>query len=61
MTLAERLAAVDAARPPMPLAELVDRLVGEGRLRGIRAADGRPLAPAGLAAGEQPGARLAGS
>ncbi|HEY7826848.1 MAG TPA: UDP-N-acetylmuramoyl-L-alanyl-D-glutamate--2,6-diaminopimelate ligase, partial [Candidatus Limnocylindrales bacterium] len=58
MTLAERLAAVDAARPPVPLAELVDRLATEGRLRGIRAADGRPLAPAGLAAGGGPGTVL---
>ena len=51
MTIAERLAAVDATRPPLPLAGLVARLVAEGRLRGARAADGRPIAPAALDAG----------
>jgi UDP-N-acetylmuramoyl-L-alanyl-D-glutamate--2,6-diaminopimelate ligase len=49
MTLAERLAAVDAERPTRPLADLVQRLTVEGRLRGARAADGRPIAHAGLA------------
>jgi UDP-N-acetylmuramoyl-L-alanyl-D-glutamate--2,6-diaminopimelate ligase len=48
MTLADRLAAVDAAREPRPLAALVDRLAAEGRLRGARAADGRPIAPGAL-------------
>ena len=48
MTLAERLAAVDSARPDRPLGELVVRLAGEGRLRGARARDGRPAAPAAL-------------
>ena len=48
MSISERLAAADAARPPLGLAELVARLANEGRLRGIRAADGRPQAPAGI-------------
>ena len=48
MTIAERLVAVDAARPPRPLAGIVERLASEGRLRGARAADGRPIAPAAL-------------
>ena len=52
MTLADRLAAVDAARRPMPLAALVDRLVSEGRLRGARDGAGRPVAPAALGAGQ---------
>jgi UDP-N-acetylmuramoyl-L-alanyl-D-glutamate--2,6-diaminopimelate ligase len=61
MTLAERLAAVDAGRPPLPLAELVGRFAAEGRLRGIRAADGRPLAPAAVAAGEAPAGAAGGA
>jgi UDP-N-acetylmuramoyl-L-alanyl-D-glutamate--2,6-diaminopimelate ligase len=50
VTLADRLASVDAARArePRPLAALVDRLTAEGRLRGARAADGRPIAPGAL-------------
>jgi len=52
MTLADRLAAVDAARRPMPLAALVDRLVAEGRLRGARDEAGRPVAPAALGNGQ---------
>ena len=52
MTLADRLAAVDAARRPMPLAALVDRLVAEGRLRGARDRAGRPVAPAALGNGQ---------
>lgn len=54
MTIAERLAAVDAEQPVRPLAELVGRLEHEGLLRGVRAGDGRPLAPdlVGTAPGE---------
>ena len=52
MTLADRLAAVDAARRPMRLAALVDRLVAEGRLRGARDRAGRPVAPAALGNGQ---------
>jgi UDP-N-acetylmuramoyl-L-alanyl-D-glutamate--2,6-diaminopimelate ligase len=48
MTIAGRLAAVDAAREAQPLGALVDRLTAEGRLRGARAADGRPIAPGAL-------------
>ena len=48
MTLADRLARVDASRHPRPLAELVDRLSAEGHLRGSRASDGRPIAPTGI-------------
>ncbi|HEY2888717.1 MAG TPA: UDP-N-acetylmuramoyl-L-alanyl-D-glutamate--2,6-diaminopimelate ligase [Candidatus Limnocylindrales bacterium] len=50
MTIADRLATVDVAmaRVPRPLAGLVDRLTAEGRLRGARAADGRPIAPGAL-------------
>jgi UDP-N-acetylmuramoyl-L-alanyl-D-glutamate--2,6-diaminopimelate ligase len=48
MTLADRLARVDAARHPRPLAELINRLSAEGHLRGSRASDGRPIAPTGI-------------
>jgi UDP-N-acetylmuramoyl-L-alanyl-D-glutamate--2,6-diaminopimelate ligase len=48
MTLAERLARVDAARRPLPLVGLIERLTAEGHLRGTRAADGRPIAPSGI-------------
>ena len=48
MTLADRLARVDAARRPRPLVELVDRLSAAGHLRGSRASDGRPIAPTGI-------------
>lgn len=49
MTHAERLARVDGARRPRPLVELIERLSAEGRLRGARAADGRPIAPSAMA------------
>ena len=45
MTIAQLLAGADAGRPSQALVALVTRLAGEGRLRGIRAADGRPIAP----------------
>ena len=48
MTIADRLAAVDAARPRLPLGGLVERLAAEGRLRGARDAAGRPVAPAAV-------------
>ena len=48
MTIAELLADADAGRTARPLAELVARLAGEGRLRGVRASDGRPIAPSGI-------------
>jgi UDP-N-acetylmuramoyl-L-alanyl-D-glutamate--2,6-diaminopimelate ligase len=48
MTLAERLARVDAERRPQPLADLVERLTRGGRLRSARSADGRPIDPAAL-------------
>ena len=48
MTIAERLARVDAECRPRPLAELVERLARAGRLQGARSPDGRPIDPAAL-------------
>jgi UDP-N-acetylmuramoyl-L-alanyl-D-glutamate--2,6-diaminopimelate ligase len=45
VSLADRLRAADAGRAPKPLGGLVDRLERVTNLRGIRSADGRPVAP----------------
>jgi UDP-N-acetylmuramoyl-L-alanyl-D-glutamate--2,6-diaminopimelate ligase len=44
-SLADVLARVDRAREPRRLAELVRRLEDAGLVRGVRAVDGRPIAP----------------
>ncbi len=51
MSLAERLARVDAESRPRPLAGLIARLGDAGQLRGIRTADGRPSSPSDVRAG----------
>ena len=47
-TIADLLAAAEPGEPA-PLGGLIDRLTGEGRLRGARS-DGRAIGAAGLAA-----------